>query len=55
MTASWVPWLAINYKWNSDNTVLEMQTRKNVFWSDGKPFSAKDVAFTTQIKRNLKH
>ena len=54
MTASWVPWLAVNYKWNSDNTVLEMQIRKNVFWSDGKPFSAKDVAFTTQIKKKFK-
>ncbi len=54
MTANWVPWLAVNYKWNSDNTVLEMQTRKNVFWSDGKPFSAKDVAFTTQIKKKFK-
>ena len=51
MTAKWVPWLAVSYKWNSDNTVLVMKTRKNVFWSDGTPFSAEDVAFTTQIKK----
>ena len=54
MTAKWVPWLAVNFKWNSDNTVLEMQTRKNVFWSDGTPISAEDVAFTTQIKKKFK-
>ena len=54
MTANWVPWLAVSYKWNNDNTVLEMKTRENVFWSDGTPFSAKDVAFTTQIKKKFK-
>ena len=54
MTAKWVPWLAVSYKWNSDNTVLVMKTRKNVFWSDGTPFSAEDVAFTTQIKKKFK-
>ena len=54
MTAKWVPWLAVSYKWNSDNTILVMKTRKNVFWSDGTPFSAEDVAFTTQIKKKFK-
>ena len=53
MTAKWVPWLAVDYKWNNDNTILKMYIRKNVLWSDGHPFSAKDVAFTTQIKRKL--
>ena len=54
MTAKWVPWLAVSYKWSGDNTVLDMKIRKNVFWSDGTPFSAEDVAFTTQIKKKFK-
>ena len=54
MTAKWVPWLAVSYKWSGDNTVLVMKIRKNVFWSDGTPFSAEDVAFTTQIKKKFK-
>ncbi len=37
--------LATSYKW-INSTTLEMTIRKNVKWTDGVPFTAKDVAFT---------
>lgn len=39
------PWLAESFAWE-DPTKLVVTTRKDVLWSDGEPFSAKDVAFT---------
>lgn len=44
-----VPWLATDYKWSADNKKLTFTLRKDVKWSDGKPFSAKDVAFTFNL------
>ncbi|WP_020392260.1 ABC transporter substrate-binding protein [Kribbella catacumbae] len=40
------PMLATGYSWNADGTKLTVTTRQGVKWSDGKPFSAADVAFT---------
>jgi peptide/nickel transport system substrate-binding protein len=40
------PWLASKYSWNKSNTVLTFTIRPGVKWSDGKPFTAADVAFT---------
>lgn len=40
------PWLATSYQWSSDYKQLTFTTRQGVKWSDGKPFSANDVAFT---------
>ena len=51
MSGEFVPWLALDYEWEKDNKVLNMSTRKGVKWSDGKLFSAEDVAFTFNIKR----
>jgi len=51
MTAEYVPWLATGYTWNNNNTILEMKIRDGVEWSDGEPFSAKDVAFTFNLKK----
>jgi peptide/nickel transport system substrate-binding protein len=42
------PWLGESYEWN-DPTELVVKTRSGVNWSDGKPFSAKDVEFTFNI------
>jgi peptide/nickel transport system substrate-binding protein len=39
-------WLASSYVWSHHNRVLTFAIRPGVTWSDGKPFSAADVAFT---------
>ncbi len=44
--AEYVPWLAVDHQWLDDNTVLRLTLREGVLWSDGRPFSADDVAFT---------
>jgi len=51
MSGEFVPWLALNYEWEKGNKVLKMKIRSGVKWSDGKPFSAEDVAFTFNLKR----
>ena len=51
ITAEFVPWLATQYEWNKNNTVLMMSTRNGVSWSDGEPFTAKDVAYTFNLKK----
>jgi peptide/nickel transport system substrate-binding protein len=51
LKGEYVPWLAESRRFNEDNTSLEFQTRSGVKWSDGKPFSAKDVAFTFQLMK----
>lgn len=48
-----VPILGTSYKWENDNLKLIITIRKNVEWSDGTPFTAKDVAFTfNYLKKN---
>jgi peptide/nickel transport system substrate-binding protein len=44
--AEYVPWLGIAHEWREDNRVLRVTTRDGVLWSDGEPFTARDVAFT---------
>ncbi|MFC4586343.1 ABC transporter substrate-binding protein [Sphaerisporangium corydalis] len=39
------PWLAQSGSW-TDDTTYEVKIRPGVKWSDGQPFTAKDVAFT---------
>jgi peptide/nickel transport system substrate-binding protein len=47
------PWLATGYTWNSDNTLLTFKLRDGVKWSDGQPFTAKDVTYTFDLlKKN---
>jgi peptide/nickel transport system substrate-binding protein len=41
--------LGTNYKWTDNNLELVITTRSNVKWSDGKSFSASDVAFTFNL------
>ncbi|HEY7976427.1 MAG TPA: ABC transporter substrate-binding protein, partial [Ktedonobacterales bacterium] len=40
------PMLGTSYTWGANNTTLTFKTRQGVNWSDSKPFSANDVAFT---------
>lgn len=42
------PWLATEVKW-IDNKTIELTLREGVKWSDGKPFTAKDVVFTLNL------
>jgi peptide/nickel transport system substrate-binding protein len=51
-TAELVPWLATGYTWNADATILTFKLRQGVKWSDGQPFTAKDVLFTFDLLKN---
>jgi peptide/nickel transport system substrate-binding protein len=44
--------LATGYAWSSGGTTLTVTTRSGVKWSDGKPFSASDVAYTFNLIKN---
>jgi len=46
-----VPWLATAHEWRDGDRVLRVTTREGVLWSDGRPFSARDVAFTFNLLR----
>lgn len=48
-----VPWLATGYAWREGNRVLRVTTRDSVRWSDGAPFSARDVVFTFELLRRF--
>ncbi len=52
-TAAYVPWLATSYQWNADNTRLRFAIRPAVAWSDGAPFTARDVAFTFTLMQRF--
>jgi peptide/nickel transport system substrate-binding protein len=54
MTGEYVPWLATEYKWSPDNQKLTLTTRDGVKWSDGQPFTAKDVVFTFELLKKVK-
>ncbi len=41
--------LGQSYKWSNGNKTLTVNLRKNVKWSDGKPFSSADVVFTYDL------
>src|SRR5207249_10133881 len=46
-------WLAESYQYSPDFKSLTVKTRQNIKWSDGKPFSAEDVAFTLTSLKTL--
>ncbi len=52
--SQYVPWLAVAREWREQNRVLRLTTRRGVLWSDGRPFSARDVAFTFDLLRRFK-
>ncbi|HEY9525277.1 MAG TPA: ABC transporter substrate-binding protein [Thermopolyspora sp.] len=47
-TGKLFPWLAQSGGWTGDKT-YEIKLRPGVKWSDGQPFTAKDVAFTFEL------
>jgi peptide/nickel transport system substrate-binding protein len=44
-----IPELGLTYTWSNGGRTLTVTTRSGVKWSDGKPFSAADVAFTFNL------
>ena len=48
-----VPWLGTKYTWKQKNRILDVSIREDVFWSDGKPFSAYDVEYTFKLKNDF--
>jgi ABC-type transport system substrate-binding protein len=51
-TQSPVPELATSYSWSADGKTLTATLRSGVSWSDGKPFSSADVAFSFNLVKN---
>ncbi|GII79929.1 peptide ABC transporter substrate-binding protein [Sphaerisporangium rufum] len=43
------PRLGESFSWNDDGTELSITLRSGVNWSDGRPFTAKDVVFTLNM------
>jgi peptide/nickel transport system substrate-binding protein len=43
------PWLATAWNWSDGGKTLALSLRKNVKWSDGKPFTSADVVFTFNL------
>lgn len=43
------PWLATAWEFSPDSLTLTFTIREGVTWSDGQPFTAKDVAFTHNL------
>ena len=48
------PWLAASSNWSSDFKTLTFTIRNGVTWSDGQPFSAKDVVYTFNAMKHDK-
>jgi peptide/nickel transport system substrate-binding protein len=45
------PWLATDFAWGGEASELTFTIRDGVKWSDGKPLTAKDVAFTYNLAK----
>jgi peptide/nickel transport system substrate-binding protein len=43
------PWLATKWEWKDNYRTLVLTVRDNVKWSDGKPMTAADVAYTFEL------
>ncbi|MEE3235133.1 MAG: ABC transporter substrate-binding protein [Candidatus Latescibacterota bacterium] len=51
-----VPWIATKHRFNEDYTQLVVSIRPGVEWSDGRPWTARDVAFTiNMLRQNAPH
>jgi peptide/nickel transport system substrate-binding protein len=53
LTGKVTPMLATGYQWGAGNKTLTFTIRNGVQWSDGKPFSAADVAFTFNLLKKF--
>jgi peptide/nickel transport system substrate-binding protein len=48
------PWLVTSFSWGDGGRALTLNLRGGVKWSDGKPLTAEDVAFTFGLLRRHK-
>ena len=48
------PWLAESVEWNADSTQAVITARDGVKWSDGTDFTADDIAFSIQLRKDNK-
>jgi peptide/nickel transport system substrate-binding protein len=48
-TGEIVPWLATAWEFSDDNSTITFTLRDGVNWSDGEPFTSKDVKFTFDL------
>ncbi len=46
------PWLAESVEWNDDSTQAVITARDGVTWSDGTDFTAEDIAFSIQLRKD---
>jgi peptide/nickel transport system substrate-binding protein len=53
-SAKATPWLASSWAYSNDNKSLTFTIRKGVKWSDGKPLTAADVAFSFNLLKKFK-
>jgi peptide/nickel transport system substrate-binding protein len=51
-TGKLTPWLATEYKYNSDHTELTLKFDPKAHWNDGKPLGAKDFRFTVMLLKD---
>jgi peptide/nickel transport system substrate-binding protein len=49
----WAYFLAERYEFLRENRVLRFELRRGVHWSDGVPFTAKDVVFTFELLKKF--
>lgn len=47
------PWLATSWSWATGGKELILKIRKGVTWTDGKPLTAADVAFTFNLMKKF--
>ncbi|MCL5048893.1 MAG: ABC transporter substrate-binding protein [Firmicutes bacterium] len=49
-----LPWLATKYTWSDHGRTLTFQLRHGVTWTDGYPFTSRDVVFTFNLIKRYK-
>ena len=46
-----IPWIATGHRFNDDYTEVTIDIRPGVKWSDGRPWTARDLVFTINMLR----
>ncbi len=46
------PWLASEFTWNDDYTAVTFTARDGAKWSDGEDFTAEDIAYSFNIRKD---